>query len=60
MSYMKKCLEIDPGLKCEAGFGPVGGHPEFYCVWKGLDIIGSGGTAASAWRDAWERLRGLK
>jgi len=52
MSYKQKCLAVDPGLWCERT--DIWG----YFVYTALDeIAGRGASAASAWKNAWERLR---
>ena len=62
MSYKQKCLEIDSGLLCfmciDHIYRPVSeitSH-KVVSVYTG-ETLGSGLSAASAWRDAWERLR---
>ena len=51
MSYKQKCLAVDPGLWCERT--DIWG----YFVYTALDeIAGRGASAASAWKNAWERL----
>ena len=58
MSYMKKCLAINSGLRCERSWW---GEIIYYEVIRAdrneiEDVIGEGMSAAMAWRDAWEEL----
>ena len=60
MSYMKKCLAIDPGMWCEKRLSWW--NTKTYCVFTpssdsdGCRLIGEGESAASAWKNARERL----
>ena len=58
MSYKQKCLEIDPGLWCEKRRSRWNGktYRVFASSSDGYRLIGEGESAASAWKNAWERL----
>ena len=58
MSYKQKCLEIDSWLRCERFVRWDGGRMiiTVYVVMSGFNPMANGPSAASAWRDAWERL----
>ena len=65
MSYMKKCLAIDPGLRCKRiRIKNCGGRPTGYAAYvvnygymHSWRTLATGLSAASAWKNAWERLR---
>jgi len=55
MSYKQKCLEIDPGLRCQYGTPLI---RSYFWVTSNGKMIAFGKSAASAWKAAWEKLRG--
>ena len=59
MSYKQKCLKIDPGMWCEKRLSWWGGktYRVFASSSDGCQLIGEGESAASAWKNAWERSR---
>ena len=58
MSYMQKCLGVDSWLRCERFVHWDGGRMIItsYVVMSGFNPMANGPSAASAWKNAWERL----
>ena len=56
MSFESKCLEINPRLM--SIHWTEGNGEKRYFVYSPLgEVVGSGKSAATAWKAAWERLK---